>query len=137
MKKIRDIFMETAIWMAVVLILGATVSALAYETQKNNQSGVQVEVTPQTLSANKPAQFTIRLTTHSVELGEDLTAVTELRDDQGRTYKPAQWEGSPPGGHHRSGTLTFPVLQATGGSVTLTIRDVGGDAKREFSWEIE
>lgn len=112
-------------------------SAWAYEGKSSNEKGVRVQVTPLALSPDKPARFQIRLNTHSVALDQDLTVVTKIRDDQGRSYQAVQWEGSPPGGHHRSGMLTFPVLKATTGKVTLIIRDVGGVAERNFSWKIE
>ena len=88
------------------------------------------------LSPNKPAGFKIRLNTHSGDLGQDLTLVAELRDDQGRSYKALEWRGSPPGGHHRSGDLRFEALHDTAREVTLIIREVGGVDERAFSWKI-
>lgn len=123
--------------LSIILIAIAAQSVGAYAEKSSNENGVRIQVAPQVLSANKPAQFQIRLNTHSVELNQDLKAVIELHDGQGRVYKAESWEGSPPGGHHRSGILTFPVIQATAGNVTLVFRDFGGSPKREFSWKID
>ena len=123
--------------MVLLLLLSTAATGWAYEGKTSRENGVRVQVTPQVLSHNKPIQFQIRLNTHSVELSQDMLVVAELRDSQGRTYKPVQWEGSPPGGHHRSGTLTFSALQPPVENVTLVLHDVGGVAQRTFSWTIE
>jgi len=124
-------------WILVVLILSSAATAWAYENRRSNENGVRVDVSPYVLTPNRPAQFQIRLNTHSVNLDQDLALVAELRDERGRTYIPVRWEGSPPGGHHRSGMLTFSKLPATVSEVTLTLRSVGGVAERNFSWKIE
>lgn len=121
--------------MTAALILSAP--AWAYEKVVHDGNGVRVAVTPEALSAAGPVKFAISLNTHSVELDQDLTAVAELRDDQGNSYRPEKWDGSPPGGHHRQGTLIFPALQSPAKSVTLVIRDVADVAERMFSWQVQ
>jgi hypothetical protein len=123
-------------WLVIAIVLAIAATGWAYENKSNNQNSVRVEVTPIVLSPNKAAQFQIRLNTHSVDLGQDLTLVAELRDDQSRNYKALEWKGSPPGGHHRSGNLTFEALHDTAKEVTLIIREVGGVDRRVFSWKI-
>ena len=137
MKNAAGIRLKIAKWTVASLIMGSAALGWGYEVKNNEENGVRVQVTPQILSPNKPARFVIRLNTHSVDLNQDLTIVSELRDEQNRIYKAVKWEGSPPGGHHRSGTLTFSELKATAGRVTLIIRGVGGVAQRDFSWKIE
>ena len=136
MKYSNEISLKIIQLLLVIIILAMAVSGWAYENKSNNQNGVRVQITPIVLSPNKTAQFQLRLNTHSVELGQDLTVVAELRDDQDRTYKALQWKGSPPGGHHRSGKLTFEALHTTVREVTLIIREVGGVDQRVFSWKI-
>lgn len=118
-------------------VLGSVTSAWAYEKSAHNGNGVRVTVKPTALASDKAVTFDIRLNTHSVELDQDLIAVSELRDDKGRTYRPDQWKGSPPGGHHRKGTLIFPVLKESAKSVTLIIRDVADVPERVFTWKVE
>ncbi len=137
MKNTTNIRFEITAWLVALLFLGSAASAWAYEAKKSSENEVSVQVTPKILSPNKPAQLQIRFSTHSVELDQDLMVIAELHDDQGRKYKAVRWEGSPPGGHHRSGLLTFSALQATADEVTLIIRDVAGVAERNFNWRIE
>lgn len=121
----------------LTVVLGSAASAWAYEKSVHNGNGVRVTVKPTALVSDKAVKFDIRLNTHSVELDQDLIAVSELRDDKGRTYRPDQWKGSPPGGHHRKGTLIFPVLKESAKSVTLIIRDVADVPERVFMWKVE
>lgn len=78
--------------------------------------------------------FQIILDTHSVELTEDLTQVSALLDENGNEYKPIEWQGDPPGGHHRSGVLRFGEIMPESQSVTLVVRQVGGIDERRFEW---
>jgi hypothetical protein len=119
-----------------VSIVGFGLNAHAYKKQSNRGNGVTVNVKPNQLAPGKQAEFKIRMNTHSVELDQDLTAVVTLEDGQGNKYHPLTWDGSAPGGHHRSGVLIFPKIEKSPGKVTLTIQKVGG-IKRIFVWNVE
>jgi len=123
--------------LSLTLLLSTVVPALAYDMQASNDNGVRVTVTPKTLAQNQAAEFEVSLNTHSVDLSQDLAVVSELRDDQGHSYVPSRWDGSPPGGHHRKGTLIFPSLKAPVQSVTLIIRDVAKVPERTFTWKVQ
>lgn len=99
-------------------------------TKTDTQSDIEVQVTPKVIPEQSAVEFEITLITHSVDLNQDMVKVSTLMDETGRVYKPASWNGSPPGGHHRSGILRFEgiVDMAT---IALTI-DVGGE--RIFRW---
>ena len=108
------------------------------ETKTDEQASVTVEVTPLELSKEaKTWNFTVAFTTHSGNLDQDLTKVAVLTDDKGNVYQPTAWEGSPPGGHHRSGTLIFNSLNPTPKFIELKIKDVGGVPERSFKWNLE
>ncbi len=111
-------------------------STVLYESKEQSAGNVTVTVTPQELASGKPTTFEIVFDTHSVDLNFDVARVVELRDDQGNTYGTPVWDGSPPGGHHRKGTLLFPIpiKQTTG--VTLTLNDIAGVAERVFTWNL-
>ena len=71
----------------------------------------------------------IGMNTHSVNLDSfDLKELARVRLDGGAWISPTEWD-SPPGGHHRTGTLTFGTIDAqtlANARVTeLEIRDVG------------
>ncbi len=97
-----------------------------------SQGGLTIEVTPYPLFQDREVKFRIVLDTHSGDLNFDLTKVSFLEDDQGNTFTPTVWSGSPPGGHHREGELSFPSLIDTPNSIRLIITDIYG-----FDWFFE
>jgi hypothetical protein len=121
----------------IFLITIVASSVWAYGEKNSNANGVRIKVTPQVLSPGMSPQFKISLSTHTVELSQDLKMATELQDDQGRIYKVKRWEGSPPGGHHRAGTLTFPTLHETTGEVTLIFGGMENVPQNTFSWKVK
>lgn len=130
--------LSTVLSLLVMLsVLGATGMALAYDTSSNKGNGVRITVKPTTLALNQAATFDVQLNTHSVDLSQDLAVVSELKDDKGKSYRPDQWKGDPPGGHHRKGTLIFPVLKGPVQSVTLIIRGVANVPERVFTWKVK
>ncbi len=124
---------------AVIAIVGIAIAleANAYERISNRENRVRVDVVPVQLEFGKKAKFEIRMNTHSGDLSQDLVSVSTLKDDSGREYRPAEWQGSPPGGHHRKGVLEFPALNGNTKSVTLVIRGVANVPERIFKWNLE
>ncbi len=102
----------------------------------NQENYVAIEVTPMEFSFTNPSVFKIALNTHRGSLDYDLADITTLVCDRGNEYTPVRWEGTPPGGHHRSGKLTFPALNHEASHLTLTIRGVYDVPKRAFQWDI-
>ena len=124
---------------AVIIIVGVaiTLEATAYERISNRENRVRVDVVPVQLEFGKSAKFEIRMNTHSGDLSQDLVSVSTLKDDNGREYRPVDWQGAPPGGHHRTGVLEFPTLNENTKSVTLVIRDVANVPERVFKWDLK
>jgi hypothetical protein len=106
-----------------------------FDTQTSDAGRVVVDVTPLTLNGDT-WDFDVALNTHSVNLGVDMTEVSVLRCDQGSEHAPVAWDGAGPGGHHRSGTLTFAALDHPTSFVEIVIRDVAGEPERLFHWEM-
>ncbi|NIS70318.1 MAG: hypothetical protein GTO12_15655 [Proteobacteria bacterium] len=84
--------------------------------------------------------FNVSMNTHSVDLDQyDLGKLAILRDDAGNEYRPVSWD-SAFGGHHRRGTLAFPVPdsldQQEAKYVEMVIRDVAGVKERVLRWEL-
>ncbi len=104
--------------------------------QKNSGGEVDVTATPEILVVGQPPRFKLEFNTHSVELDFDISRIASLTDENGNTYTPSTWDGSPSGGHHRSGILTFPTPLSQTKSVTLALRDIAGVSKREFTWQL-
>lgn len=111
-----------------------TITPLAQ--QKKSGGEVDVTITPEVLIVGQPPRFKLEFNTHSVELDFDVVKTAELSDGSEKIYKEATWEGSPSGGHHRSGTLTFSAPLSQTKSVTLVLRDIAGIPKREFIWQL-
>lgn len=117
------------------LTMSADVNNL--ETQENSEGPVSVSVTPKSLDASSSIwNFEVSLNTHSGSIDTDLVTVSELIDDQGKSYKPISWEGSAPGGHHRSGALKFNLISPKPKSLELKIKNVGGVSERSFKWSL-
>ena len=106
-------------------------------TQTNSEGSVTVEITPEDVSGPATSwRFKVVLNTHTDELVSDLTKTVALKDDKGTVYQPNAWEGTPPGGHHREGTLFFNPISPRPNKLVLLVRDIGSITERSFSWEI-
>jgi hypothetical protein len=123
--------------MIMLFLVTLAADASAYKTKSNKKNSVRVDVRPVQLLPGKPAKFEIRMNTHSGDLSQDLIAVCLLKDSSGREYRPINWNGSPPGGHHRSGVLEFSELAEGAESITLVIREVANVPERAFNWTVE
>ncbi|HEU5099718.1 MAG TPA: heavy-metal-associated domain-containing protein [Roseiflexaceae bacterium] len=108
---------------------------------RTNEGG-QVTIVAMWQGSGTQAVFNVAMNTHAVDLDSyDLKQLAVLRIDGGREIRPISWE-APKGGHHRSGTLSFPAAGADGGplitpsiqTIELVIRDVAGVPERVFTW---
>ncbi|SRR6266571_418711 len=111
-------------------------------TQTSERGQVTIKVTWQ--GRNAGPVFTVAMDTHAVDLdGYDLRQLAVLRTDWGQEIQPSGWN-APTGGHHRSGTLSFPSILADGTpligpktrSLELVIRKVAGVPERTFRWTL-
>ncbi|MBI2953416.1 MAG: hypothetical protein HYY30_03820 [Chloroflexi bacterium] len=124
---------------------GGKATGAAGLTQTSQEGSVTIKATWENPSeaGTSPVRFAIVMDTHSVDLDSyDLGKLAMLRTDQGIEVAPDMWD-APPGGHHRSGQLTFP--QTSGGQpvigpqtarIELVIRDVAGVKERSLQWEV-
>lgn len=111
-----------------------------YEPIMDEQGAVTVEIIP--LNFHNPSEtldFEIVLNTHSIDLSMNLATLATLTTDTGKVIQAISWD-APLGGHHVSGTLSFPaevegnpVLEGVS-QVTLTIVNVDAP-ERIFTWE--
>jgi len=116
--------------------LGATAAELA--PQSRQAGGVSISVQPTDVSAAAKAwQFQVTLTTHSGDLGDDLTRTATIVDAAGKQHPAASWEGDPAGGHHRKGVLRFKALLPRPDALELRILRVGETVPRKFNWKLK
>ncbi|MFH0714881.1 MAG: hypothetical protein V1847_03825 [Candidatus Diapherotrites archaeon] len=114
--------------------IAASPNSLSLSSQSDSQNSVQVDVTPRISSAQ--AAFEISFTTHSGSMDFRVEDISRLEDDLGNSYRVLSWNGSPPGGHHRSGTLSFEPLSPQAKTITLKLSNVGG-VDRVFQWSLK
>lgn len=108
-----------------------------WESKIDEQASVTVTATPSDLGIeSKEWKFDIVMSTHSVELDQDMTKVAVLIDDNRKEYSPVGWEGAPAGGHHREGILTFNKITPTPKFVELRMAGIGG-VVRTFNWQLK
>jgi hypothetical protein len=133
--KIRKVSFAASSLIFVVLLAGALGSqgvnaAPDSSTVVGSEAGVTFTIKP--VDYDDAIGFQIKIDTHQGALSFDLTEVSTLV--VGNTaYEPLSWEGSSPGGHHRSGELVFPK-PGEPGPFRLIIRDVYGVAERVFDF---
>jgi hypothetical protein len=112
-------------------------AAPGFATQSNGERAVSVDVTPINLGTGSATlDFEVAFNTHSVNLSFDPAAISVLRDSAGREYPAVAWEGSGPGGHHRSGVLRFPPPEQATKFIEVVIRGVAGVPERVFHWDL-
>jgi hypothetical protein len=85
--------------------------------------------------------FEVTLDTHSIDLSIDLAALASLTTDTGQNVQATLWD-APLGGHHVSGTLSFPAsidgkpILDSAVKLTLIIKDVDAP-ERTFAWDLD
>lgn len=121
---------------ASIASTGGQPETQGFETKSNEGGSVTVAVKPTALAVGKPMEFDVAMNTHSVDLSDDLTRTAFLRDDAGKEYQPAGWDGPAGGGHHRSGTLKFPALAGKPKYVELVIKGLAKVPERVFRWDL-
>ena len=132
-----QLFGTVAIALASAVAAGLA-SAADLAPRSSNLEGVSVAVTPKDVAPNAAVwEFSIALNTHSQNLSDDLVKTAVLIDSRGGRHAPTGWEGSPPGGHHRSGILRFKGLGAQADAIELQIRRPDEAAPRSFHWKLK
>jgi hypothetical protein len=106
-----------------------------FSAQINKEGGVIVKVTPRPWATGAEVwEFEVVFETHTGALSGDPARFSALIDAEGRAHSPLQWEGDPPGGHHRKGALRFKPESGRDGMIELRIDGVGGVPTRVFRW---
>ena len=107
----------------------------------DSQGAVTVIVKPLDLNSSQDTlNFEVTLDTHSIDLSMDLAALATLTIDNGQSVQAAVWD-APLGGHHVSGTLSFPAsvegkaILDGASKLTLIIKDVDAP-ERVFAWDL-
>ena len=106
-------------------------------TKQDRQGPVTVAVTligPP--ASGHPVKAKVVLDTHSVSLdGIAFEKTVAIRTAEGADLAPTAVEQATGSGHHREAVLVFPPVPGPG-PVRIVVRNVGGIAERNFSWEL-
>lgn len=107
--------------------------------QTSSGGGVDIEVEWRGLKDGSLV-FGVVMDTHSGSIDQyDLRDLAILRDSRGKEYRPSGLD-IPPGGHHRSGLLTFLISDPSNPLAAkyfdLMLRNIAGVAERDLRWEL-
>lgn len=132
--------LPVAALVLLTMAFGTTTTSAAteLETMSSSAQNVTVKITPRNITSNANTwSFTIVLDTHSADLGDDLLKTAVLLDSAGGRFLPVAWNGAPPGGHHRSGTLQFKALSPMPAAIEVQIQREGEVTPRTFRWQLK
>lgn len=137
-RHILNSFFPAALALSAAMLTAVSAGAAGLPARSSDAGGVTMIVKPAELSASAPVWlFQVSLNTHSVELSDDLARTAKLVDAAGKQYPALAWEGDPPSGHHRKGTLRFQPLKPQPAAVELRIQRPGEAAPRTFRWKLK
>ena len=115
---------------------GVSVAGKFQEAKNDSQNGVDIVVKVKPLVCDdfceNEAAFEVSFTTHEGDLSFDLVKASTL-EIEGVVLPAKSWDGGS-GGHHLSGTLTFPGLEKEPTKMVLKMANIAG-ADRTFTWE--
>ena len=138
LKILTALFAAALAFGFVFLHSGSSTAAPALAAQSSDDAGVRVVVTPKALEPGlRIWLFEVVMDTHTKPLEEDLAQSAVLVDEAGSRYRPAAWQGDPPGGHHRKVILQFSPPAEMPKAVELQIDGVGGAGVRTFRWQLQ
>lgn len=129
----KNIIIIGGIVLVVLIAIGAFFLDFgSQKTVEEHQIAEQTQetggITVRARSIISLAEFEIIMDTHTGVLDHDMVSSAFLVDMYGREYPALAWEGDPPGGHHRTGTLKFDVSKASSAGWQLVIRNIGSEA---------
>lgn len=109
--------------------------AADFPSRTTSSGGVSLKVTPQSLSETA-WDFYLLFETHVQEITDDLVKISVLIADGAAPVAPLEWQGDPPGGHHRRGVLRFKPPSPAARTIELRIQRPGEAAPRSYRWEL-
>lgn len=117
------------------LISASHAMELGHVPQINQDGGIKVTATLRPITGTAQTwDIEVVMETHTKALDDDMSRSAVLIVD-GRRLMPVGWEGTPPGGHHRKGVLSFKAAAAPPVALELQIRLANDRAPRSFAWQ--
>lgn len=133
---LKTILISLVVATTLALSSAPDVLSAAYAPQTSDEQGIKATATLQAVSG-KSKIWTVEVTmeTHTRSLVDDMSKAAVLVVD-GKAYAPVDWEGSPPGGHHRKGLLRFKSIEPQPVQLELQLRLSVDAAPRSFRWRL-
>ncbi len=119
-----------------LMVAAAATAFSAGLDQKAQAGGVTGVATPINLADAKAptVDFKLVLDTHSVPMNFDIAKIALLGDGKQLIVSASKWTGGK-GGHHLSGTLSFPAGELrSAGMLVLTLQIAGEKTDLTFRW---
>lgn len=128
LEKVRNITMIASI--VIIAIISASALGVAPFSNENSKlfdvtdTRNSLTFTFKQIASEDSLAFSTTIDTHEDSLSFDLVDMIKIVTN-GQVIEPLGWEGSPPGGHHRTGILSFPKVELDADS-SFVISGVNG-----------
>lgn len=106
------------------------------EEKQLASNGISVDVGGTYDRLQKTITFSIKFTTHAGSMDFQMDDIAALLINDEKVSLQGLWEGSPPGGHHRSGELRYENIPTDVQSITLKLSAEGKLGVRRFVWDL-
>ncbi|MGA2765588.1 MAG: hypothetical protein ABSG17_19745 [Spirochaetia bacterium] len=124
--------------LACAMFVGAATTGFSQGLERTAQAGgVTASVTPINLTDTTAdmISFKVELNTHSFPLAFDIAKIALLSDGKDLIEPASAWSGGK-GGHHISGTLSFPAASLRDSeTIILSLTGAGGGEDLSFVWK--
>lgn len=111
---------------------GTASSASGYPERTATAGAIDVKARPVTIDATG-ARVEVSFDSHAASFDAEPTQAITL-DVNGTRWPAAAWDGDPPAGHHRKGTIRFTAAGPATGTATL---DIGALPQPvQFTWTV-
>lgn len=127
--------MRRSLIALLLVLVSLPLAAAEFPSRTTSSGGVSLKVTPQSLSATA-WDFYLLFETHVQEISDDLVKNSVLIADGAAPVAPLEWQGDPPGGHHRRGVLRFKPPSPAPRTIELRIQRPGEAVPRSYRWEL-
>lgn len=111
---------------------GSASSSSSFPERTATAGAIDVKARPVTIDSTG-AGFEVSFDSHAASFDADPTKAITL-DVNGTRWPAQSWDGDPPAGHHRKGTIRFNASGPAAGSATLNIGDLPQPV--QFTWTV-
>ena len=132
---------RTTVLMVALLVVASAACTSATETAASNSGypertatagAIDIKARPLTVDSTG-ARVEVSFDSHAASFDAEPTQAITL-DVNGIRWPAASWDGDPPAGHHRQGTIRFTASGPAAGTATLVVGDLPQPVL--FTWTV-